>query len=172
MNEDGIRVTKIDWMAAIPSLRLWEAVSLAVSLRVMMLVVLLIPAARFFPFWSSNLLYLGDRNPAGSALEVQGLKLPVAVNDSLPAPFNGHVSLNASDLVTSWLRTLFFGFCGVAAIRAAGCRFSTGTGPGIVASARLSLQSWKSIFSSTFLCGILLALFQVCLLYTSPSPRD
>lgn len=160
MNEDGIRVTKIDWMAAIPSLRLWEAISLAVSLRVMMPVALLMPVSGFFQSWGDSPFFVSDPDAAGNILGVQGLKLPVAFNESLFAAFHGHVSLNASDLVTSWLRTLFFGFCGVAAIRTAGCRFSTGTGPGIVASASHSLQSWKSIFNSTILCSILLMLSQ------------
>lgn len=160
MNEDGIRVTKIDWMAAIPSLRLLEAISLAVSLRVMTPVALLIIVAGFFPFWGDR-LHGSDRDSVSNVLEVTSLKFPVALKQSLLVPFNRHTSLNAVDIATSGFGILFFGFCGVAAIRTAGCRFSTGTGPGIIASARHSLQSWKSILISTFLCGILLGLIWV-----------
>lgn len=41
MNDDGVRVTRIDWPTAIPSLRLLEAIRLAVSLRIFVPVLLL-----------------------------------------------------------------------------------------------------------------------------------
>ena len=56
---------------------------------------------------------------------------------------------------------LILGFCGIAAIRSAGCRFCTGTGSGVIASVRFSLQSWKAILISALLSWILLGLLCV-----------
>ena len=56
---------------------------------------------------------------------------------------------------------LAIGFCGVAAVRSAGCRFCTGTGSGLIASLRYSLQNWQAILVSALLSGILLGLLGV-----------
>jgi hypothetical protein len=161
MNEDGIRVTQIDWMAAVPSLRLVEAISLAVSLRVMTPVILLILVSVFLDIPDTGSHRVSVPDSVSNLLEVPRLKLPDTIRNSLVVPFARHASMDVVKMVRSAVWILFLGFCGVAAIRAAGCRFSTGTGPGIFASGRHSLKSWKSIFISTLLCGILLALFWV-----------
>jgi hypothetical protein len=65
--------------------------------------------------------------------------------------------------VTLSLWMLMLGFCGVAAMRTAGCRFCTGTGTGLIASIRFSMNTWKAILISAFLCWILLGL--LCLAF-------
>ena len=161
MNEDGIRVTKIDWMAAIPSLRLLEAISLSISPRVLLPVLLLL-ASGVLLVPGRSLSDMRDMNPVHNGINTPELELPAnSINESLLVNLYSRRSLSSVKLAKFGLWMLIAGFCGVAAIRTGGCRFSTGTGPGIIASARHSLQSWKSILVSTFLCGILLALFWV-----------
>jgi len=127
-----------------------------------LLPVLLLLASGVLLVPGRSLSDMRDMNPVHSGINMPELELPAnSINGSLLVNLYGRRSLSSVELAKFGLWMLIAGFCGVAAIRTAGCRFSTGTGPGIIASARHSLQSWKSILISTFLCGILLALFWV-----------
>ena len=165
MNEDGVRVTRIDWLTAIPSLRLVEAIPMAISLRIFVPVLLLMLLA-----WGTTQLTavmfseLHRAHPVRSLVHFSDCELPenlVMINESLTRVAIGSPSQSALGVVTLGWWMLMFGFCGVAAIRSAGCRFCTGTGCGVSACIRLALESWKSIFVSTLLSGILLGLLCV-----------
>jgi len=165
MNDDGVRVTRMDWLAAIPSLRLLEAIPMAISLRVFVPVLLLMLLAwgtTEFPGKDFN--ELRSSHPVRSHVELSDRELPEyldVINTSLIRVATGTPSQSALGVVTLGWWMLMLGFCGVAAIRSAGCRFCTGTGCGLSACTRLALESWKSIFVSTLLSGILLGLLCV-----------
>ena len=167
MNEDGVRVTRIDWLTAIPSLRLLEAIRLGVSLRVFVPVLLLM-----FLAWGPTQL-LGEksdqmrgRNPERGLLNVSDCELPEyldVINESLSLVATGNASQSSSGAAALGLWMLMLGFCGVAAIRSAGCRFCTGTACGMSASLRFSVESGKAILVSALLSWILLGFLCVAL---------
>ena len=165
MNEDGVRVTRIDWLTAIPSLRLLEAIPMAVSLCIFVPVLLLMLLA-----WGTTQLagekfsQLQRTDPVRSLVNLSDCELPEyldMIDESLTRVAQGSPSQSALGVVTLGWWMLMLGFCGVAAIRSAGCRFCTGTRCGVTASVRLALQSWKSILISTLLSGMLLGLLCV-----------
>ncbi len=167
MNEDGVRVTRIDWLTAIPSLRLCDAVRCAVSPRA------LIPAALFVS------LYLGtaslfrpsselpsETNPAGSPsglrqsmFEMHRLpdsllaNIRVFGNGPMPKVFESYISLAATMLI--------FSFCAIPVMRFVGCRICSSSSSGLLSGAKLSLQSWKAILTSALLSLILLTILCV-----------
>ncbi len=162
MNEDGVRVTRIDWLAAIPSLRLFEAIRLAISPRVFVPALLLMLFA-----WGTTQLpgesfsELRGAKPVRSLLNLSECELPEylnIINESLTLVATGSELQTASSAVNLSLWMLMLGFCGVAAMRSAGCRFCSGTGTGLIASIRFSLTSWKAILISALLSWILLGL--------------
>jgi len=167
MNEDGVRVTRIDWLTAIPSLRLVEAIRLGVSLRVFVPVLLLM-----FLAWGPTQL-LGEksdqmrgRNPGRGLLNVSDFELPEyldVINESLSLVATGNASQTSAGAAALGLWMLMLGFCGVAAIRSAGCRFCTGTSCGMSASLRFSLESWKAILVVALLSWTMLGLLCVAL---------
>ena len=162
MNVDGVRVTRIDWLAAIPSLRLVEAIPIAISLRIFVPVLLLM----LFTWGTTRLLdekftHVRGTNPGRGLLNVSDFELPEylnMINESLSIVATGSALQAAAGAVTLSLWTLMLGFCGVAAIRSAGCRFCTGMGGGLISSVRFSLQSWKAILISALLSWVLLGL--------------
>lgn len=164
MNEDGVRVTRIDWQTAIPSLRLLDAIRLAISLHVFvpaLLLMFLTRAASQFSYAQFGLLT--SEISRHSLLDVSDFKMPGfldTISGSMSVIATGGGSqLSASEVtVILGLWMLMFGFCGVVAIRSAGCRTCTGTESGLFASAKLSLHSWKSIVVSAVLTWILLGL--------------
>ena len=162
MNEDGVRVTRIDWLAAIPSLRLFEAIRLAISPRVFVPVLLLMLFAwGTSQFLSVKFNELRAAKPAQSLANLSEFELPEyqnIINESLTLVATGSALQSASSAVKLSLWMLMLGFCGVAAMRSAGCRFCTGTGTGLIASIRFSLESWKAILISALLSWILLGL--------------
>ncbi len=165
MNEDGVRVTKIDWLAAIPSLRLFEAIPLATSPRV------ILPALLLMLLASGTSQLLGERfrerqtaNPVRSLLHLSDCELPEyldMISKSLTVIARGSALRTAEGPVPLSLWMLMLGFCGVAAMRSAGCRFCTGTGNGLMASIRFSMNSWNAILISALLSWILLGLLYV-----------
>ena len=165
MNEDGVRVTRVDWLAAVPSLRLLEAIHLAVSLRVLVPVLVLMLFAKFtMPLWDKTSTELSRANPVQSLLNVPDCGLPEyldAINESLSLIATGSAWQLTVGIRMLGLWMLMLGFCGVSVLRSAGCRFCTGTGSGVTASVRFSLQSWKAILISAFLSWILLGLLCV-----------
>ena len=165
MNEDGVRVTRVDWLAAVPSLRLLEAIRLAVSLRVFVPVLLLMLFARgTMQLLDKTFNELRSGSPVHSLLKVSDCGLPEyldAINESLSLIATGSAWQFTVGVRMLGLWMLMLGFCGVSAFRSAGCRFCTGTGSGVTASFRLSLQSWKAILISALLSWILMALLCV-----------
>ncbi|MDA1231103.1 MAG: hypothetical protein O2856_10035 [Planctomycetota bacterium] len=167
MNEDGVRVSRIDWLVAIPSLRLFEAIRLAVSPRVtlpvLLLMCLLWLATDLFR-WKTTVL--DSTNSVRSVLNVSGFKLP----DSLDT-MNRSLTLIATGTWSQFFVAVYLlattmliqGFCGIAAMRCAGSRFCTGTGCGLAATVRFSLQRWKSVLLSSLLSWTLLGL--LCIVY-------
>ena len=165
MNEDGVRVTRIDWLAAMPSLRLLEAIRLAISLRVFVPVLLMM-----FLAWGTTQLLgetfskLPEAKPARSLLNLSNCELPEyleMINESLTVVATGSTLQTISGAVKLSLWMLMLGFCGVAAMRSAGCRVCKGTGTGLIASIRFSMKSWKAIQLSALLSWILLGLLCV-----------
>ena len=167
MNEDGVRVTRIDWARAIPSLRLCEGVSYAISVRA------LVPAMLFL--WSANTplfrrlmesnfsLDLVHRKSSiteaapqmSSLIQTMILNLQlIAIGDSLQA-------LNPLISLATWM--LMFGFCAIPVMRFAGTRFCSGTGEGLLRGITVSFHRWKAILISSILCWILLGL--LCLAF-------
>jgi len=165
MNEDGVQVTRIDWLTAIPSLRLAEAIPMAISLRIFVPVLLLMLLAWGTTWlWGETFCELLRADPVRSLVELSDCELPEyldMMNTSLTRVAKGRPWQSALGVVTLGWWMLMFGFCGVAAIRSAGCRFCTGSGCGLSACIRLALGSWKSIFVSTLLSEILLGLLCV-----------
>ena len=167
MNEDGVRVTRIDWLTAIPSLRLLEAFRLGVSLCVLVPVLLLM----FLAWGSTQLLgeksdQLRGRNPGRGLLNVSDFQLPEyldVINESLALVATGNASQTSSGAASLGLWMLMLGFCGVAAIRSAGCRFCKGTACGMSASLRFSLESWKAILVSALLSWVLLGFLSMAM---------
>ena len=166
MNEDGVRVTRIDWLTAVPSLRLCEAVRCAVSPRA------LIPAALFVSLYLGSASFFrpssalpSETDPAGSSgglgqsmFEMHRLldsllaNMGVFGNGPLPKLFESFISLAATMLV--------FSFCAIPVMRFVGCRICSSSS-GLLAGAKLSVQSWKAILTSALLSLILLTILCV-----------
>lgn len=167
MNEDGVRVTRIDWLTAVPSLRLCEAVRCAVSPRALIPAALFVylylrPASRFHP--SSALPLKTD--PAGSSggldqsmFEMHRLldsllaNMGVFGNGPLPKLFESFISLAATMLA--------FSFCAIPVMRFVGCRICSSSSSGLLSGAKLSVESWKAILTSALLSLILLTILCV-----------
>ena len=166
MNEDGVRVTRIDWLTAIPSLRLCDAVRCAVSPRA------LIPAAFFlflylhwrstsllqpwfescFPTYSAD----GSSGLSRSALQLSHLLDSFRANVRL---FGGGTLLESSESFISLAALmLIFGFCAIPVMRFAGSQICSASSSGLLAGVKLSLQSWKAILISSLLSLVLLIL--------------
>jgi hypothetical protein len=162
MNEDGVRVTRIDWLAAIPSLRLFEAIRMAISPCVCVpafLLIYLAGTASEIPGEKSSALQIAM--PVRNLLNTSDLRLPEPsdmINSSLTVIATRSAWQTAAGLVTLSWWMLMLGFCGVAAMRSAGCRFCTGTGTGLITSIRFSMNNWKAILISSLLSWILLGL--------------
>ena len=162
MNQDGVRVTQIDWRKVIPSLRLLDAISLAVSPRVFLPVCVLL-----FGNLASDWL-LADRfagleqsDRLRPLISLSGTELPKTldtINRALTALAAGNTSKSFSGLVAMVWWMLLVGCFGVAAMRSAGRVFCTGAGSGVVASAQYAVRMWKAILLSTLLSWILLAM--------------
>ena len=163
MNDDGVRVTRIDWPTAIPSLRVLEAIRLAVSLRIFVPVLLLMfLAAGANERLGEKSIEMRAWDSARGLRNVSDFELPDCLNmicDFLTRVATGSTPLTAAAALGFWM--LLLGFCGVAAIRSAGCRFCTGSRIGLTAALQLSLHSWKAIFVSASLTWILLGLLCV-----------
>lgn len=169
MNKDGVRVTRIDWLTAVPSLRLCEAARYAVSPRA------LIPAAVFmylalasasFFCPSSELPSEIDSADSLNGLSKSMFEMPrllssfsesvrVFGNGPMPKLFESYISLAAMMLV--------FGFCAIPVMRFVGCRICSSSSSGLLSGAKLSLQSWKAILTSSLLALILLTM--VCVTF-------
>lgn len=169
MNEDGVRVTRIDWLTAIPSLRLCEAVRYAVSPRALipaaLFVYLSLASASFFRP-SSELPSEIDSADGVSGLSKSMFEMPrllslssesmrVFGNGPMPKLFESYISLAAMMLV--------FGFCAIPVMRYVGCRICSSSSSGLLSGAKLSLQSWKAILTSSLLALILLTM--VCVTF-------
>jgi len=167
MNEDGVRVTRIDWLTAVPSLRLCEAVRCAVSPGALfpaaLFLYLCLGSAAFFPPWFES-RFVTDSGSSLSGRSKSAFEMPhflgscsakvrVFANGAMLESFESVISLAAIMLV--------FGFCAIPAMRLVGCRICSASGCGLRAGAKLSLQSWKAILTSSLLSLILLSLLCV-----------
>ena len=168
MNEDGVRVSRIDWLAAVPSLRLFDAIHLSISPRVLTPAILLLLAGSVMMqgpgliFDTLRSLNAVSETPGIFSFEsinraVNSVKIP----ESPALILTGSFSDFCVNMITLEVWMLVIGFCGVAAIRSAGCRFCTGTGSGLIASMRYSVHHWQAILVSALLSGILLGLLGV-----------
>ena len=162
MNEDGVRVTQIDWRNVIPSLRLLDAISLAASPRVLVPACLLLIGSWLSDWLLADRLagmYQSDR--VRPLISVSSMEFPdffATINQSLTALAAGSWSQSLSGFVVLAWWMLLLGCFGVAAMRSAGCNFCSGSGSGIVASTRHAARMSKSILLSTLLSWILLAI--------------
>lgn len=167
MNEDAVRVSRIDWLAAIPSLRLFEAIRLAVSLRVALPVLLLMCLSWLGTdvfSWKSTAPDSADSGR--SVLNVSDFELPDyldTMNRSLTLIATGTWSQFLAGTYLLAITMLLLGFCGIAVMRCVGSRFCTGTGCGLLATVQFSLQHWMSVLLSSLLSWILLGL--LCIVY-------
>ncbi len=162
MNQDGVRVTQIDWRKVIPSLRLLDAISLAVSPRVFLPVCVLL-LGNLASDWllADRLAGLGRSDRLRPLISLSDTELPKTfntINQSLTALAAGNTSQSFSGILLLAWWMLLVGYFGVAAMRSAGCVFCTGAGSGIVASAKHAVRMWKAILLSTLLSWILLAM--------------
>jgi hypothetical protein len=167
MNEDGVRVTRIDWLTAIPSLRLCEAVRCAISPRALIPAALFVylyfgSAAIFRPWFESSSptpAAGGLSNLGTSTIETPRLLRSLGSNMQLfgrgpmPKLIESYISLGAMMLV--------FGFSAIPVMRSVGCRICLSSSSGLLSGVKLSVQSWKEILLSTLLSLILLAVFIV-----------
>ncbi|MCA9008106.1 MAG: hypothetical protein KDB01_00095 [Planctomycetaceae bacterium] len=168
MNEDGVRVTRIDWLAVVPSLRLLEAVHLSVSPRVLTPVILLLLAGSAM-MQGPGLIFdaLRSQNAVSDTPGIFGFESinravgAVKIPESPALILTGSFSEFCFSMIALEVWMLVIGFCGVVAVRSAGCRFCTGTGLGLIASTRYTLQHWLAILVSAVLSGILLSLLGV-----------
>ena len=160
MNEDGVRVTKIDWLTAVPSLRLCEAVRFAMSLHALLPATLLL-------WWASNPLCqrlmawdftqdLVIRKPSILGTAPQLSRLIQTLNLKVQLIATGTFSEAISSFIALAFCMLLFSFCAIPVMRFAGTRFCSGGGSNLLAGVKLSIQSWKAILVSTLLSCILL----------------
>ncbi len=169
MNEDGARVTKIDWLTAVPSLRLCEAVRFAVSPRA------LFPAALFLGLYRGPAWLLGSWYSSGfqtdSVGRLSGFSKPAFESPHVLGALLANVSSFGSGTIQKSFDNFFllaaimlvFGFCAIPVMRFVGCQICSASGDGLVAGATLSLRSWKAILTSSILALILLTL--LCLAF-------
>ncbi len=169
MNEEGLRVTQIDWLSAIPSLRLCQAVRCAVSPRG------LIPAALFLCLSQGPGSLLGDRHSSGfqadsvgqldyvSKSTFESSRVLGAFIANVSAMGNGTMQKSFEEFLSLSLMMLVFGFCAIPVMRFVGCRICSASASGLLAGAKLSVRSWKAILTSSILALMLLTL--MCLMF-------
>jgi len=153
MNDDAVRVSRIEFRAAMPLLRLLDAARLAFSIQCLLpaaLGLILFLVANQFLFSPTRLV----TNHSGP--------LPNAV----PLPFR-QIGLDAHVIAVMgfsdglWpvarllLNLLLMGFTGVAVSRAAGLKFCADRRSGAVRSLRHACQSARAIIISLFLGALL-----------------
>lgn len=169
MNEEGLRVTQIDWLSAIPSLRLYQAVRCAVSPRA------LIPTALFLCLYQGPASLLGDRQSSGfqadsvgqldyvSKSTFESSRMLGAYVANVSAIGSGTMQKFFEEFLSLSLMMLVFGFCAIPVMRFVGCRICSASASGLLAGAKLSVRSWKAILTSSILALMLLTL--MCLTF-------
>lgn len=160
MNEDGVRVTQIDWFRTIPSLRFFDVISLAISPRVLLTVCALLAAST-----ASHALLEKSRSTQELSetvlplLRVSYTEVPnifVSVNQSVTNMAIGNYSQVATGFMQLAWWMMLLGLFGVTVMRSSGSVFCTGAGCGIWNSVRNTARMWRSVGLSTFLFWILL----------------
>lgn len=160
MNEDGVRVTRIDWLTAVPSLRLCEAVRFAISLHALLPATLLL-------WWASNPLcqrLIAWNFTPNLIIRKQSIDPSAPQLSRLIQTLNFKVQLIATgtslEALSSFISLAFcmllFSVCAIPVMRSAGSRFCSAGGSNLLAGVNLALQSWKAILVSSLLSCILL----------------
>jgi len=160
MNEDGVRVIRIDWLTAVPSLRLCEAVRFAISLHAMLPATLLM-------WWAGNPLCqrlmawnftqdLVIRKESINGADPQLSRLLQTLNFKVQLIATGTSLEVLRSFISLAFCMLLFSFCAIPVMRSAGSRFCSGGGNNLLACVKLSLQSWKAILVSSLLSCLLL----------------
>ncbi len=164
MNEDGVRVTRIDWLTAVPTLRLCEAVRCSVSSRA------LFPAALFLCLYRgpARLLgsWFGSDFQTDSVGRLNGIRISAFESPNVLGALFAHVSSFGIGTIQKSFDNFFslaatmlvFGFCAIPVMRFAGGRICSASGYGLFAGVKLSLRSWKAILTSSILALTLLTL--------------
>jgi hypothetical protein len=167
MNEDGVRVTRIDWLTAIPSLRLCEAVRCAVSPRALIPAALFVylyfgSTAIFRPWFESNSqTHAADSLSDLSQSSIETPRLLSSLSSNMQLFGSGPMPKLIESYISLAAMMLIFSFSAIPVMRFVGCRICTSSSSGLLAGVKLSVQSWKEILLSTLLSLILLAVFIV-----------
>ena len=173
MNSDPVRVSRIDFLKAIPSLRLFEAVPLAFSLQA------LVPAflaavmgtwiVNAFPVYESPRLFL-DGRPLSEGRPALLIAMEHTVRHIAVHGFGAGISV----LPRLLLLSIVLPFVAVSVARAAGLRFCSDRRSGAIRSMRHARRSWVAIaigLSLEFaICGFFVAVFRASLLITQVAP--
>ena len=173
MNSDPVRVSRIDFLKAIPALRLFEAIPLAFSLQTLVPSVLAAMAGtwivNFFPFHESDQLIL-DGRPLSECRPFLLTAMELTVRHIAVREFAAGVSALPRLLSLSAV----LAFVAVSVARAAGLRFCNNRRSGAIHSFRHAKRSWLAITTGLSLafaiCGFPVVVFRASLLVTEVAP--
>ena len=168
MNDDGVRVNRIEFRAAMPSLRLLDAVSLAFSVQCLIPAVLglLTCLAADKLIFSAPGFEAGPRGPFARTVP---FPLWQMISDVHFIAVHGFTA-GLTPFARLPLYSLLMGLTGVAISRAAGLKFCADRRNGAVRSMRHAARSLRAIIVASFLAGLLctvtLGMFWLCLTIT------
>ncbi len=173
MNSDPVRVSRIDFLKAIPPLRLFEAIPLAFSLQTLVPALLAAMAGtwivKLFPFHESHQLFL-DGRPLSEGRPFLLIAMERTVRHIAVREFAAGVSALPRLLLLSVVLT----FVAVSVARGAGLRFCSDTHSGAIHSFRHVRRSWMAIATGLCLafaiCGFSVVVYRASLLVTAVAP--
>ncbi len=173
MNSDPVRVSRIDFLKAIPALRLFEAIPLAFSLQTLVPSLLAAMAGawivQLFPFHESCQLFL-DGGPLSEFRPFLLIAMERTVRHIAVHEFAAGVSA----LPRLLLLSVVLAFVAVSVARTAGLRFCSNRRSGAIHSFRHARRSWVAITTGLTLafaiCGFPIVVFRASLLVTEVAP--
>ena len=179
MNSDPVRVSRIDFLKAIPALRLLEAIPLAFSLQVLVPALMVALAGKWIltisPGDESDPPFFYDWPGMGYGY---GPELLSSLGATLRRVSARGLEVGGGAFVRLGLIASILAILGVTVARAAGLRFCSDRRVGLIRSVRFAFRSWKSVCTGlaliSVICGIVILGFQLLVMVTvvAPQPED
>ncbi len=177
MNSDPVRVSRIDFQKAIPSLRLFEAIPLAFSVPILLPSLIVAVAGVWIPTTSP-----GDEFHPPHFYDWPGMGYGPELLSSLISHLRlvsaRGLAVGGGAFVRLGLLASILAVLGVTVARAAGLKFCSDRRVGLFRSVRYAISSLKSICTGlaliSLICGIVVLGFRFLVMVTvvAPKPED
>ncbi len=174
MNSDPVRVSRIDFLKAIPALRLFEAIPLAFSLQTLVPALIVVLAGRWIltiaPGEEFDQPHFYDWPGMG-----YGPELLSSLLSTLRLVSARGLAVGAGAFVRLGLLASILAILGVTVARAAGLQFCSDRRVGLFRSVRYAISSWKSMCIGlvliSLICGIVVLGFRFLVMVTVVAPK-